>query len=195
MHTLSEPHVFEEEIKRSRFIARAVRLDDPDEATLWLSELSEAEANHNCWAYKVDSVYRFSDDGEPGGTAGRPILSAIEKQGLDHVLVVVTRYFGGTKLGAGGLVRAYGGAAAKCLREAEVVEVLPRVVLQVAVPFEHTGAAYGVAERLSARKVGEEWTAEGLVLHLDLPETEALALEQALRDATRGAVQITPARG
>ncbi len=195
MITLSRPHCFEEEIKRSRFIARAARLDDPEEAPLHLESLSEPEASHNCWAWKVGSTYRFSDDGEPGGTAGRPILSAIERQGLDHVLVVVTRYFGGTKLGAGGLVRAYGGAAARCLREAQHREVLPRVRLLVSVPFEHTGAIYDHLERHDATKQSEDWDEDGLRMVIDVVEAELPTLEQALRDATRGAVQITVPRG
>ena len=77
---------------------------------------SDPEATHNCWAYKIGQEYRFNDDGEPGGTAGRPILQAIEGQGMDRVAVLVVRWFGGVKLGAGGLVRAYGGCAANCGR-------------------------------------------------------------------------------
>lgn len=82
---------------------------EPRGRTPFLQAVQDLQATHNCWAYKVGAQYRFSDDGEPAGTAGRPILSAIEAQHLDRVMVVVTRYFGGIKLGVGGLVRAYGG--------------------------------------------------------------------------------------
>ncbi len=84
-----------------------------------MQQISNTTATHNCWAYRIGQDYRFNDDGEPGGTAGRPILQAIEGQGVDRVVVVVTRWYGGIKLGAGGLARAYGGTAAECLRLAE----------------------------------------------------------------------------
>lgn len=107
--TLQASHRYELEVKRSRFVAHAVPLPSPEAAPVLLQTLQDLQAAHNCWAYKVGAQYRFSDDGEPAGTAGRPILSAIEAQHLDRVMVVVTRYFGGIKLGVGGLVRAYGG--------------------------------------------------------------------------------------
>lgn len=126
----------------------------------FVEDAKDVSASHNCYAYKLGDEYRSSDDGEPGGTAGRPILGSIEGEGLDGVCVLVTRfascwklcgltgqapmtatliclpcarYFGGTKLGAGGLVRAYAEAARECLRKAERVEVKPlrEVVIQV----------------------------------------------------------------
>jgi putative IMPACT (imprinted ancient) family translation regulator len=84
-----------------------------------ITAATDPKASHNCFAYKIGAEFRSTDDGEPGGTAGRPILRAIETEGLDHVCVLIIRYFGGTKLGAGGLVRAYGGAARECLRASE----------------------------------------------------------------------------
>ena len=115
MHTLSKHHSFEKEIKKSRFVAIAIPVDSPEEALEKLEAVRDPEANHNCWAYKIGDRYRFSDDGEPGGTAGKPILTAIEGQNLDGVLVVITRFFGGIKLGAGGLVRAYGDTAREAI--------------------------------------------------------------------------------
>ena len=97
--TLAAPASLEAEIKKSKFIARAVRVETSEEAMGRIREIALPDATHNCWAYKIGEEYRFSDDGEPGGSAGRPILAAIEGQGLDQILVVVTRYFGGTKLG------------------------------------------------------------------------------------------------
>ncbi|MGU7895871.1 IMPACT family protein, partial [Escherichia coli] len=92
-----------------------------EEALAFLEAQREPQATHNCYAYKLGNLYRFFDDGEPTGTAGKPILHAIEAQGLDRVVVLVVRYFGGIKLGAGGLVRAYGGVAAEALRRASTV--------------------------------------------------------------------------
>ena len=111
--TLADKVVYEEEIQKSRFIAKAAPVASEEEALAFLAENREPEATHNGYAYKIGLLYRFSDDGEPSGTAGKPILHAIEAQGLDRVAVLVVRYFGGVKLGAGGLVRAYGGVAAE----------------------------------------------------------------------------------
>ncbi len=118
MQTLSGPARFETEIKRSRFVAHAARVETLDETVAFYESVADHAATHNCWAWKLDQQYRFNDDGEPAGTAGKPILAAIEGKGLDHVMIVVTRYFGGIKLGAGGLVRAYSGAAARCIDQA-----------------------------------------------------------------------------
>ena len=117
-HTLAGPATFELEAKRSRFLARAAPVESPEAALAFLHEVADPQATHNCWAYRIGADYRSSDDGEPGGSAGRPILAAIEGQGVDQVMVVVTRWYGGTNLGVGGLVRAYGGAAAECRRPA-----------------------------------------------------------------------------
>ncbi len=96
----------EQEIKKSRFLAQAAPVDTPEQALAFVQAMSDPAATHNCWAYRIGQAYRFNDDGEPGGTAGRPILQAIEGQGIDCAVVVVTRWYGGIKLGAGGLARA-----------------------------------------------------------------------------------------
>ena len=128
--TLAAPAHHEKEIKKSRFMAVAMRAETSVEAMEQIGKVSLPDATHNCWAYKIGGEYRFSDDGEPGGSAGRPILAAIEGQELDRVTVVVSRYFGGIKLGVGGLVRAYGGTAAECLRQAQKLEVKTSVPSQ-----------------------------------------------------------------
>lgn len=181
---------YEEEIKKSRFLARAGRVESPGEAAVFLDEVRDGSATHNCWAFRVGDVYRFSDDGEPGGTAGRPILGAIDGQQVDHVVVVVTRWFGGIKLGAGGLVRAYGGTAAECLRRAGRVEVRPKLRLCVQVPFDQIGAVYPVVDRFQAVRLGERFGSEGMELELEVDEAGAESLKSALRDATRGKARI-----
>lgn len=113
MLTLAGEARLSQDVRKSRFLAIAEPVDAADAAMAFFARASTADATHNCWAYKIGANYRFNDDGEPGGSAGRPILAAIEGQGLDHVAVVVTRWFGGIKLGVGGLVRAYGGCARK----------------------------------------------------------------------------------
>ena len=147
MRTVTGHARTEVEIKRSRFIAHVARVDDLAETLAFFESVSDPSATHNCWAWKLGQQYRFNDDGEPASTAGKPIYAAIEGKGLDHVMVVVTRYFGGIKLGAGGLVRAYGGTAASCLRQAPRIEVRPRVRLRVEVAFADLGILYRHLER------------------------------------------------
>ncbi|MDX2007820.1 MAG: YigZ family protein [Meiothermus sp.] len=188
MLTLESPHTHRLEVRYSRFIARAAPVGSPEEALEFLARVREPEATHNCWAYKVGQLYRFSDDGEPGGTAGRPILSAIEGQGLNGVMVVVTRYYGGVNLGAGGLVRAYGGAAAECLRQAPKREVVPIVRVRLEVPFELTNTVFHLLA--GHKREPEEYTPDGLVVILELEEAKLEAFEAQLRDATRGKARV-----
>ena len=191
MLTLAAPCALEAEIKKSRFIARAARASTREEAAAFVESAGEARANHNCWAYKIGQDYRFNDDGEPGGTAGQPILRAIEGQGLDHVVAVVTRYFGGIKLGAGGLVRAYGGTAAECLRLAKRLEVKPRATLRLQAPFALTGAIYPVLEACGAQRLKEEFGEAGLVFEVSLEVDAVDSFRASLRDATRGKAVLT----
>jgi len=195
MLTLASPHALEQEIKKSRFIARGARADSRDEAMALLESVREPRATHNCWAFKAGPDYRFDDDGEPGGTAGAPILRAIEGQVVDHVIVVVTRYFGGIKLGAGGLVRAYGGAAAECLRLASKIEVRPRVLLRLEAPFALTGAVYPLIDAAKIQRMKEEFSATGMAIELSVDAGELPAFRAAVRDATRGKAVITELAG
>src|SRR5512138_3130194 len=96
--TLAAPARLHQEIRKSRFIAHAAQAADPDAALAFVESVTDRSATHNCWAYRIGQQYRFSDDGEPSGTAGKPILQAIDGQGFDQVVVVVTRWFGGIKL-------------------------------------------------------------------------------------------------
>ncbi len=93
-HTLTAPCSYQEDIKKSRFAAYAGPVATVEEAMRFFAEHSDPEATHNCWAYRIGQEYRFNDDGEPGGTAGRPILQAIEGQDMDRVAVLVVRWFG-----------------------------------------------------------------------------------------------------
>ena len=108
-------------IEKSRFIVSAIHVDTVEEAVEFVNGKRKQyfDATHNCYAYAVGDRVKFSDDGEPQGTAGMPIYECIKNNGLDRLVVVVTRYFGGIKLGAGGLVRAYSGSCAEVLRQCE----------------------------------------------------------------------------
>lgn len=124
-------------IEKSRFIAAAVSVDSVDEATEFIAARRKKffDATHNCYAYVIGDKAKFSDDGEPQGTAGLPILECIKNSGLDRVCVVITRYFGGIKLGAGGLVRAYNGSCAEVLRSCDRIQFTDCTQLQVEVDY------------------------------------------------------------
>jgi putative IMPACT (imprinted ancient) family translation regulator len=149
-----------------------------------------ADANHNCWAYRIGGLYRSSDDGEPAGTAGRPILSAIDGQDLDRVIVVVSRWFGGIKLGAGGLIRAYGGAAAECLRAAPRRAIIRFARLRITCAFADTAEVHAALLQFEGEKTGEHFDANGAILRARVPENGVAALKTRLRDATRDRVRI-----
>ncbi|QDW67449.1 IMPACT family protein [Luteimonas granuli] len=183
--TLAAPATHELIVKHSRFLAGAAPIGDADAAAAFIAEASVADATHNCWAWRIGSAYRSSDDGEPAGTAGRPILAAIDGQGLDGVVVVVTRWYGGIKLGAGGLVRAYGGAAAECLRTAARREVVEMAEVDVECPFADIAAVHAALPAFDAEKLDEEFSAEGVRFRLRLPAALLDALAARLRDATR----------
>ncbi|MBA3929047.1 putative YigZ family protein [Pseudoxanthomonas japonensis] len=178
------------EVKHSRFLAQAAQVASADDALAYLREVSDPAATHNCWAYRIGQEYRSSDDGEPAGTAGRPILAAIDGQGYDRVMVVVTRWYGGIKLGAGGLVRAYGGAAAECLRTAPRQPLVTMATLQLACPFDDVGTVHTALAPHHATKQQESFDEHGAVLILELPVDRMDALKTHLRDATRNRVRI-----
>ncbi|XP_004288510.1 PREDICTED: uncharacterized protein LOC101298365 [Fragaria vesca subsp. vesca] len=155
--TLKETVTFEKEIKKSKFIALAASVSDEQSAFSFLSQVRDARATHNCWAYKVGDQYRSNDDGEPSGTAGKPIQSAIESSGIDRVMVVVIRYFGGIKLGTGGLVRAYGGVTSECLRNAPTHLVKSKVRMGVEVPFDLIGILYHQLQSFQAVDIKQDY--------------------------------------
>ncbi|KAF1691868.1 IMPACT family protein [Pseudoxanthomonas koreensis] len=188
--TLAAPASHAIEIRHSRFLAQASPVDAPAAALDFIGRVSDPDATHNCWAWRIGQDYRSSDDGEPAGTAGRPILAAIDGQGYDRVAVVVTRWFGGTKLGAGGLVRAYGGAAAECLRLAPRQPLVEMVELELACAFDDLGTVHAALHAHAAEKTGERFEADGAHLSLRLPAGEAAALQSRLRDATRDRVRF-----
>lgn len=176
-------------IEGSEFLAFAIRADSPEEAQQARETLRGRypDATHHCWAYQIGERYRFSDDGEPGGTAGSPILKAIQGQGLDHTLCAVARYYGGVKLGTGGLARAYGGVASECLRLAAFTLVRPRWRGFVSVPYEHLSALYHLLGQYDAPRGTEQYSGAGVSFWLELFPEDASAFARALRDATRGA--------
>ena len=186
LSTLVQRCAHQEEIRKSRFLANAAPVTTPGQALDFLRDIADPAATHNCWAYRIGQDYRFNDDGEPGGTAGRPILQAIEGQAMDRVAVVVTRWFGGIKLGAGGLVRAYGGTAAECLRRAERVPIIPMATLALSCGFADLALLKARLHELGASIAGETFTARGADLRLTLPVARVDEAVSRIADLTRG---------
>jgi uncharacterized YigZ family protein len=130
------------EIKKSQFITWLIPLDDKQavKESIQLAKQEYPDARHHCWAYIMGAnpnsmTAAMSDDGEPSGTAGKPMLNVLQHKPVDNVLAIVIRYFGGVKLGAGGLVRAYSQAVEQCFALAELVPVIPKYTLTIKVPF------------------------------------------------------------
>ena len=180
-------------IKGSRFIATVapVTTESAALATVRAVAAELSDARHHCWAFRLHdrSRCRSSDDGEPGGSAGRPILAQIEGHGLFDVVVVVTRYFGGVKLGVGGLIRAYGGCAGKALDSAEIATITPTRPLRITTAYADTAAVDAVLGRAALSPRESRYEAE-VHLTVDVPFDALEAIRCALRDATAGRVRM-----
>ncbi len=188
--TLAHAVSHRQEIRHSRFVAHAAPVDDAVAALAFIAQVGVPDATHNCWAYRLGGEYRSSDDGEPAGTAGRPILAAIDGQGLDRIAVVVTRWYGGIKLGAGGLVRAYGGTAAECLRTAPRQPLTRMASVWLHCGFDDLGTVHNLLAQHHALKEREDFDAEGACLRVALPAERLQDLKNQLRDATRNRVHV-----
>lgn len=139
MYTIKENIIREYEINKSRFITLIYKINNEDDVKKYLNDVKNKykDATHYCYGYIIDSNYRFSDDGEPGGTAGAPIFNVINENNLNNVLCIVVRYFGGIKLGAGGLVRAYSNCVSKTLIEAIKMKIIDGYQIELNIEYEN----------------------------------------------------------
>ena len=189
-YTLTAPCQYLEEIKKSRFLSRAFPVANTEQAQQLLATNGDPGATHNCWAWKLGQNYRFNDDGEPAGTAGRPILAAIEHQQFDGVLVLVTRWFGGQKLGTGGLARAYGGGAAKCLQLGDRVLLIPRQRFVCHCQYPDLALLKARLVDAQVELLAEHFNAQGANLELGVPQSQIGPVKALLRDLTRGSSEL-----
>lgn len=194
--TVTEPFVFADEpVKGSRFVALVGPVGSPEDFDALLEDARGrwSDASHHCWAFHVrGGTHRSSDDGEPGGSAGRPILAQIDGHDVIDVGVVVARWFGGTKLGVGGLIRAYGGCAGRALDRAPIVEVVPTVRLVVEHSYDDTGAVQAVLGSAGLAPIDTAYDAT-VTVTLNVPEPDADELVQRLVDRTSGRVTVRQA--
>ncbi len=189
----------EVEIKRSRFITTIGPAASIHDATAFIRRTGAefADATHNCWAYLVgppgtSAQIGMSDDGEPHGTAGRPMLAALQHSGLGDVAAVVTRYYGGTKLGTGGLVRAYGGGVQHALETLPVTERVEWTHLAIVVEYARVGVLQQLFPAFEAEILAERFEAE-VRFEVRVPAERLEGLRAAVLDATRGQATITQA--
>ena len=188
--TLVGPCEFREEIRKSRFITLAAPINSPADAHAFIEQNSDLNATHNCWAWKLGGQYRSTDDGEPGGTAGRPILAAIEAQDFDRVVVLVIRWYGGIQLGTGGLARAYGGGANKCLQQAARLPLINRVPLTFDCTFSELALVKLRLAELNGVVDTEDFTASGVELSIALGPEQIETFQRQLADLSRGRIML-----
>ena len=178
-------------IKKSRFIGRALPVTTAEEAMAFVGELKRRhwDASHNVWAYVLrDGQRRYSDDGEPQGTAGMPALDVLQKEGLMDCVVVITRYFGGTLLGAAGLVRAYAGACKAAIDAAGVVTMAPTKTLQIKSDYSFFGKLQTLVPLYDGVVLSTEF-GERVVTELRLEAGQAERFCEKLVDASNGTVR------
>lgn len=176
--------------KKSRFLGLIVPVTTEAEARAQLDAVKKREydARHNCWAYILHSGQkRYSDDGEPQGTAGQPILNVLEREGVQDVLCVVTRYFGGILLGAGGLCRAYTKAAKDALDDAGISELRPWSVLRLDCPYALFERVKLELEKRGGTVISSEYGAQ-IALTAALPEPGEAVFAKALQELSAGSL-------
>lgn len=175
-------------VEKSRFISFACQVSTVGQANFFIESISKQhyDATHNCYAYLTDEGQKFSDDGEPQGTAGMPILNTIKGKNLHNVAVVVTRYFGGIKLGAGGLVRAYGKAASNVLEEAEKVQFLQCDLFKVKCDYSYVASVESTA--FAFGKIAEREYYADVTYQIIVPVAKSDDFAKKLVDVTQGRV-------
>ncbi len=175
-------------VNRSRFIGRCFPVESEEAALCLLGDIRKKhwDATHNCFAYRIgeNAAARFSDDGEPGGTAGKPIMDVLTGRGLTNVLCVVTRYFGGILLGAGGLVRAYSKSAADAVAKAGVVSYLPGTILDIPMGYSRYGTLEGfIRANAEVRNVA---FAQNVVVTVAVEDTNLLKFMKEVTERSDG---------
>ncbi|MEU9523039.1 YigZ family protein [Streptomyces sp. NPDC048224] len=188
--TVARAGVHETEVNRSRFLCSLAPAATEQDAQAFIAGVRKehGDASHNCWAYVVGAdaaVQKASDDGEPGGTAGVPMLQMLLRREMRYVVAVVTRYYGGVKLGAGGLIRAYGGAVGEALDDLGTLTRRRFRLATVTVDHQRAGKLQNDL-RTAGRAVRDVRYAEAVTIEVGLPEADVDAFRSWLADATAG---------
>lgn len=182
-------------IEKSRFICSVKRVNGEEDAKAFVSSIKEKypDATHNCYAYVADEngfYIKFSDDGEPQGTAGMPMLEVLKNKKLFCTAVVVTRYFGGVKLGAGGLVRAYSDCTAKCVEKCGIVENIYSKTVTVDVSFSLYPKVQKYFFGITSNVVDTDYKADGVTITFEIPENLLDKVEKDFADMSSGKAEL-----
>ena len=179
--------------KKSRFITHVAAVESTAEAEAFVSSIKKqySDARHNCWAYRVHEPFgeRYSDDGEPQGTAGPPMLGVLQKEEIEDICVVVTRYFGGILLGAAGLTRAYSRGCADGVRAAGKKFKCPARVLTLEIPYDRLGAVERQLEHLTHQLMEKNYHT-GVTLSLAMPTDAVDGFVQNLTELSGGKITV-----
>lgn len=192
--TIAHQTAFEKTIKKSRFICSIARANSEEEAQQFIANIQAAnrKATHNCFAYLIgdrNQIQRESDNGEPSGTAGIPILESLKLAKIHNVVAVVTRYFGGIKLGAGGLIRAYSNTTTEAIHQAGLVQRIKQATLQITVPYsQHDSLLYYLKEN-KLEVAGEEYGVN-VVTSIYVNESELATTQASLTNRFNNQLQI-----
>lgn len=193
--TIAKNTSYEQVIKKSRFICTIARISSEEDAQAIIANVQAAnkKANHNCYAYMLgdnDQIQRESDNGEPSGTAGVPMLESLKLAKIHDVVAVVTRYFGGIKLGAGGLIRAYSNTTTGAIHQAGLIQRVKQATLKITVSYsQHDPLLYYLKEN-QLEVAGEEYGVN-VVTSIYVNEDELTMVKKSLTDRFNGQLQIT----
>ena len=193
--SIASPFRTQCKVEGSKFIADVFPVNSEEEAKTFLTNVRKEffDATHHCFAYCIGesrSIVRASDDGEPSGTAGHKIMSAIDSHGLSDILVVVTRYFGGTNLGVGGLGRAYFDSANSALLHCKRVHKVLMAVIQISFPFDLTNVVMNLITQGRYDVVSRSYAADASILHLHIPQQQANSFHEIIQNASKGRIGI-----
>lgn len=192
--TVNQSATAELVIERSRFIGHCCEVETEEEAKTFIAgiRLEHARANHNCFAYRIGNTEQpheyFNDHGEPSGTAGKPILGAIQRLNLVNTVVVVTRYFGGKKLGVRGLIEAYGQAATLVLETAGIAQRIPQFEATCVYDYSHHSLILHRLQQVEANIKDTQFT-ENVTLRLSVPESQREAFERLVSELPIHSIQ------
>ena len=193
--TIARNTTYEQTIKKSRFICSIARVSSEEEAQQFITSIQAAnkKATHNCFAYMIgdnDRIQRESDNGEPSGTAGIPILESLKLAKIHNVVAVVTRYFGGIKLGAGGLIRAYSNTTTEAIHQAGLVQRIKQAILKITVTYAlHDPLLYYLKEN-NLEVAGEEYGVN-VETSIYVNETDLEDVKEKLINRFNDQLQIT----
>ena len=181
MYTINKNIEHEIIIKNSRFITILIKINNKEDITKNLEKckINYPRATHYCYAYKIgETIKKSSDDGEPSGTAGLPMLNVLDKENITNILVIVTRYFGGIKLGAGGLIRAYTKSVKDALNEIEKKELVPAILCEITFPYTKEQE---LKKEIKEENIISKTYLENITYQMKIPKTSTLLQNKTIK--------------